>query len=56
MNEPVACNDAEIAWAFPSVDPGAKPLGGRILVQIRRSKKKTTKVRYRDWEIGRAHV
>jgi len=43
MNEPVACNDAEIAWAFPSVDPGAKPLGGRILVQIRRSKKKTTK-------------
>ena len=43
MNEPVACNDAEIAWAFPSVDPGASPLGGRILVQIRRSKKKTTK-------------
>ncbi len=43
MNEPVASNDAEIAWAFPSVDPGAKPLGGRVMVQIRRSKKKTTK-------------
>lgn len=22
MNEPVAFNDADIAWAFPSVDPG----------------------------------
>ena len=43
MNEPVASNDAEMAWAFPSVDPGAKPLGGRVMVQIRRSKKKTTK-------------
>jgi co-chaperonin GroES (HSP10) len=43
MNEPVASNDAEMAWAFPSVDPGAKPLGGRVMVQIRRSKKRTTK-------------
>ena len=43
MNEPVASHDAEMAWAFPSVDPGAKPLGGRVMVQIRRSKKKTTK-------------
>ena len=42
MNEQVACNDAELAWAFPSVDPGAKPLGARILVQLRRSKKKAT--------------
>jgi co-chaperonin GroES (HSP10) len=41
-NEPVALDGAEIAWAFPSVDPGAKPLGGRILVQLRRTKKKTT--------------
>lgn len=41
-NEPVALDSAEIAWAFPSVDPGAKPLGGRILVQLRRTKKKTT--------------
>jgi len=42
MNEPVACNDAELAWAFPSVDPGAKPLGARILVQLRRTKKRAT--------------
>jgi len=42
MNEPVAVNAAEVAWAFPSVDPGAKPLGGRILVQLRRTKKKAT--------------
>lgn len=42
MSEPVAFNEAEIAWAFPSVDPGAKPLGGRVLVQLRRTKQKTT--------------
>lgn len=40
--EPVAGNAAEIAWAFPSVDPGAKPLGARILVQLRRTKQKAT--------------
>ena len=38
----VASNEAEISWAFPTVDPGAKPLGARILVQLRRTKKKTT--------------
>ena len=42
MNEPEVVNAAEIAWAFPSVEPGAKPLGGRILVQLRRTKKKAT--------------
>ena len=42
MNDPVAFNEADVAWAFPSVDPGAKPLGGRILVQLRRTKQKTT--------------
>ena len=42
MNEPVASSEAELAWAFPSVDPGAKPLGARILVQLRRTKKKAT--------------
>jgi co-chaperonin GroES (HSP10) len=42
MIEPVAFDEAELAWAFPSVDPGAKPCGGRILVQLRRTKKKTT--------------
>jgi len=41
MNDPVAFNEADVAWAFPSVDPGAKPLGGRILVQLRRAVKKT---------------
>jgi co-chaperonin GroES (HSP10) len=41
-NEPEALDGADIAWAFPSVEPGAKPLGGRILVQLRRTKKKTT--------------
>ena len=42
MSEPVAADAAELAWAFPSVAPGAKPLGGRILVQLRRTKKKAT--------------
>ena len=42
MNEPVATDNAELAWAFPSVDPGAQPLGGRILVQLRRTHKKAT--------------
>lgn len=41
-DKPVAGNAAEIAWAFPSVDPGAKPLGARVLVQLRRTKKKAT--------------
>ena len=41
-NDPVASREAELAWAFPSVDPGAKPLGGRILVQLRRTKRKAT--------------
>jgi co-chaperonin GroES (HSP10) len=42
MNEPVASHEAEMEWAFPTVDPGNEPLGGRILVQLRRTKKKTT--------------
>ena len=42
MSNPEASHEAELAWAFPSVDPGAKPLGGRILVQLRRTKRKTT--------------
>jgi co-chaperonin GroES (HSP10) len=40
--KPVAANAAEIAWSFPSVDPGAKPLGARVLVQLRRTKKRST--------------
>lgn len=42
MNEPVAFTDAEVQEAFPVVDPGAKPLGARVLVQLRRTKKKVT--------------
>jgi co-chaperonin GroES (HSP10) len=34
--------NAEVKWAFPAVNPGAKPLGGRVLVQLRRTMKKTT--------------
>lgn len=41
-SKPEAGNAADIAWAFPSVDPGAKPLGGRVLVQLRRTKKTVT--------------
>ena len=44
MNEPVASHEAEMQWAFPTVDPGNEPLGGRVLVQLRRTKKKTTSV------------
>jgi len=33
--------DNELAWSFPAVEPGALPLGGRILVQLRRAVKKT---------------
>lgn len=44
MNEAhEAFDNAEMAWAFPTVSPGAKPLGGRILVQLRRAKKRATK-------------
>jgi co-chaperonin GroES (HSP10) len=28
-------------WAYPNVDPGVSPLGGRVLVQLRRVKKTT---------------
>jgi co-chaperonin GroES (HSP10) len=30
---------AELAWAFPEVNPGQAPLGGRVIVQLRRIKK-----------------
>lgn len=41
-DKPEACNDADLRDAFPAVDPGAKPLGARILVQLRRTKQTTT--------------
>ena len=34
----------ELAWAFPDVSPGSAPLGGRILVQLRRTKKKSGRI------------
>ena len=43
MNEPVAGDSAELQDAFPAVDPGAKPLGARVLVQLRRTKDKSSK-------------
>lgn len=42
MNEPVAFSEADVREAFPALDPGAKPLGARVLVQLRRVKKKTS--------------
>jgi co-chaperonin GroES (HSP10) len=41
-NEPVASNEAELQEAFPAVDPGAVPVGGRVLVQWRNSKSTVT--------------
>ena len=38
----VAVESADIQEAFPEIDPGAKPLGARILVQMRLPKKKMT--------------
>ena len=31
----------ELKWAFPDVQPGMSPFGGRVVVQLRRIKKKT---------------
>jgi co-chaperonin GroES (HSP10) len=38
----VAGDSADLREAFPAVDPGAKPLGARVLVQLRRTKDTTT--------------
>lgn len=38
----VAGNAADLREAFPVVDPGARPLGARVLVQLRRTKKTVT--------------
>lgn len=43
-SEPVASNEAELREAFPEVNPGAMPVGGRILVQWLRTKKTVTSV------------
>ena len=38
----VAGNAADLREAFPAVDPGALPLGARVLVQLRIAKKRMT--------------
>lgn len=35
---------AELAWAFPEVNPGQAPFGGRVIVQLRRIKKKAGRI------------
>jgi co-chaperonin GroES (HSP10) len=35
---------AELAWAFPDVSAGQVPLGGRVIVQLRRIKKNAGKI------------
>ena len=34
----------DLAWAFPDVNPGMVPFGGRVIVQLRRIKKKTGRI------------
>lgn len=41
-HQPEASNEAALQEAFPAVDPGAVPVGGRILVQWRQVKKTVT--------------
>ena len=40
--QPEASNEAALQEAFPAVDPGAMPVGGRILVQWRATRKTVT--------------
>ena len=40
-NSTVAVDSADVQEAFPVVDPGALPLGARVLVQLRNTKTKT---------------
>jgi co-chaperonin GroES (HSP10) len=37
-------NAEELAWAFPVVNPGQRPFGGRVIVQLRRIKKKAGRI------------
>ena len=34
----------ELNWAFPAVNPGQSPFGGRVIVQLRRIKKKAGRI------------
>ena len=40
-NEGVS-DPVELDWAFPAVKPGQEPFGGRVIVQLRRIKRKTS--------------
>ena len=35
-------SNTDLEWAFPAVEAGVEPLGGRVLVQLKRTKKKMT--------------
>ena len=37
-------NQDELNWAFPDVNPGQRPYGGRVTVQLRRIKKKAGRI------------
>ena len=37
-------DETELNWAFPTVSPGLAPLGGRLVVQLRRIKKNIGKI------------
>jgi co-chaperonin GroES (HSP10) len=39
-----ASDPAELAWAFPEVNSGQAPLGGRVIVQLRRIKKRAGRI------------
>ena len=39
-----ASDPAELAWAFPDVSAGQAPLGGRVIVQLRRIKKNAGRI------------
>lgn len=41
-DKPGASNEAAMQEAFPAVDPGAVPVGGRVLVQWRQARKTVT--------------
>ena len=37
-------SEEDLNWAFPEVDSGMTPFGGRVIVQLRRIKKKTGRI------------
>jgi len=39
-----ASDPAELTWAFPDVEAGQAPFGGRVIVQLRRIKKNAGKI------------